>query len=301
MKKILVTGGSGLVGSYLQQELPEALYISSKDFDLTNQADVENMFSTHRPDTVIHLAAKVGGLIDNREHPAIYLDENLLMNTLMLKYAHKYGVTRFTAVLSSCAYPETPSVYPMKEETMYDGAPDKNTHSYGLSKRVMAVQVENYNKEFGTRYNYIIPCNIYGVSNKISEDKSHFVTALINKINLANQNGDETITLFGDGTPIRQLMYAKDLAEVIKIMIDKDITDSFNIAADETLTIDDIAKTALKATDSEHLRITYDFSKPNGQPRKDLDIERFKKILPDYKCTPLFDGLKIYYEAVKNK
>lgn len=301
MKKILVTGGSGLVGSYLQKELPEAIYISSKDFDLANQKDVENMFSTYRPDTVIHLAAKVGGLIDNREHPVVYLDENLLMNTLMLKYAHKYGATRFTAVLSCCAYPDTPSAYPMKEEIMHDGAPDKNTYSYGLSKRVMAVQVENYNKEFGTKYNYIIPCNIYGVSNKVSESKSHFVTALINKINLANQNGDETITLFGDGTPIRQLMYAKDLAEVIKITIEKDITDSFNIAADETLTIDDIAKTALTATDSEHIRITYDSSKPNGQPRKDLDIEKFKKILPDYKCTPLFEGLKIYYEAVKNK
>lgn len=301
MKKILVTGGSGLVGSYLQQELPEAFYVSSKDFDLTNQEDVENMFSTHRPNTVIHLAAKVGGLIDNREHPVVYLDENLLMNTLMLKYAHKYGVERFTAVLSCCAYPENPSSYPMKEEIMHDGTPDKNTYSYGLSKRIMAVQIENHNKEFGTKFNYIIPCNIYGVNNKISEDKSHFITALINKINIANQNADENITLFGDGTPIRQLMYAKDLAEVIKKITEKDITDSFNIAADETLTIDEIAKTALRATNSEHLKIIYDSSKPNGQIRKDLDINKFKKILPDYKCTPLFEGLKIYYEAVKNK
>lgn len=301
MKKILVTGGSGLVGSYLQQELSEAIYISSKDFDLTNQKDVENVFSTHKPDTVIHLAAKVGGLIDNQEHPVAYLDDNLLMNTLMLKYAHKYGVSRFTAILSSCAFPEISSVYPMKEEVMHTGTLDENTLSYGLSKRVMAVQIENYNKEFCTKYNYITPCNIYGVSNKVSEGKSHFVTALINKINSANHNGDETITLFGDGTPIRQLMYAKDLAEIIKIMIEKDITDSFNIATDETLTIDAIARIALKATNSEHLKIAYDSGKPNGQQRKDLAIEKFKKILPDYKCTPLLEGFKMYYEAVKNK
>lgn len=298
MKKILVTGGSGLVGSYLQQELSEAIYISSKDFDLTNQKDVENMFSTHKPDTVIHLAAKVGGIIDNIEHPVDYLDDNILMNTLMLRYAYKHNVQRFIAILSCCAFPGEASMYPMKEGIMHDGPLDKNTLSYGLSKRVMAVQIENYNKEFGTKYNYITPCNLYGINNKVSENKSHFVTSLINKIKSANENSKNTIKLFGDGTPIRQLMYTKDLAGVIKKMMEKDITDSFNVATDETLTIDAIVKIALKATNSEHLKIVYDSSKPNGQLRKDLDIKKFKELMPEYKCMSLYEGLKEYYKTI---
>lgn len=301
MKKILVTGGSGLLGLYLQQELPGAIYISSKDFDLTNQKDVENVFSMYKPDTVIHLAARVGGIIDNIEHPVVYLDDNLLINTLTLKHAFKCGAIRFTAILSSCAFPETSSVYPMGEEAMHNGPLDKNTLSYGLSKRVMATQIENYNKEFGTKYNYITPCNLYGINNKTSENKNHFVTSLINKIKSANENGENTIELFGDGTPIRQVMYAKDLAGIIKIMIEKDITDSFNVASKETLTVDDVARIALKATDSEHLKIVYNASKPNGQTRKDLDIKKFKKIIPEYKCMSLYEGLKEYYKTINNK
>ncbi len=218
-----------------------------------------------------------------------------------LEYSYKHNVQRFTAILSCCAFPAMSPLYPMKEEIMHDGSLDKNTLSYGLSKRVVAIQIENYNKEFGTKYNYVTPCNIYGISNKIGENKGHFITDLINKIKLANKNGDDKIKLFGDGTPIRQLIYACDLARVIKIMIEKDITDSFNIAADETLTINDIVKIALRVTDSEHLNIVYDTNKPNGQPRKDLNIEKFRKILPEYKCTPIVEGLRIYYEAVKNK
>jgi len=299
MSKILVTGGNGLVGNYLKNILPDAIYITSRDFDLTNQHDVEQVFESYKPEVVIHLAAKVGGIIDNIEHPSGYLDDNILMNTLMLKYAYKYDVKRFTAILSCCAFPDVCPVYPMKEAEMHIGPPDINTFSYGLSKRVMAVQIENYNKEFGTQYNYITPCNLYGLNEKVNENKSHFITALITKIQQAKLNNDSKITLFGDGTPIRQLMYAKDLAGVIKTMLDCDITESFNVAADEVLTIEEIAKIALKVTNSEDLNIVYDKSKPNGQMRKDLDIESFKKLMPQYKCLNLFDGLTEYYNNLQ--
>lgn len=301
MKRILITGGSGLVGKYLNQKIPSAIFVNSKEFNLTNQNDVETMFIKYSPTSVIHLAAKVGGIIDNIEHPVSYLDDNILMNTLVLKYAYKYGVERFLSVLSCCAFPEFCSSYPMKECDMHSGEPDINTFSYGLSKRVMAIQIENYNKEFGTKYNYITPCNLYGISDKNSESKSHFITSLMNKIKHANQNGENTIELFGDGTPIRQLMYAKDLADVIKIIIDNDITESFNVAGEEVLTIDEIARIALKSTNSEHIKIVYDQSKPNGQMRKDLSIEKFKKIIPNYNSTKLFDGLFEYYKAITQK
>ncbi len=301
MNKILVTGGSGLVGKYLQKTLPDATYINSSEFNLTNQNDVERMFSTYTPDIVIHLAAKVGGIIDNIEHPVDYLDDNILMNTLVLKYAYKYRVNRFVAILSCCAFPETCSSYPMSEECMHDGPPDGNTFSYGLSKRVMATQIENYNKEFGTKYSYITPCNLYGINNKTSETKSHFITSLMNKIKVANENNENFIELFGDGTPIRQLMYANDLSDIIKIIIDENITESFNVAGDETLTIDEIAKIALKITKSEHINIKYDTNKPNGQTRKDLDIKKFKKLMPNYKSTSLSEGLKEYYKIITHE
>lgn len=301
MKKILVTGGDGLVGSYLKKDLPKAIYISSKDFNLTIQKDVEDMFLLHNPDTVIHLASRVGGIIDNIEHPTLYLDDNVLMNTFVLKYAHKYGVKRFTAILSSCAFPEKCEIYPMKEEVMHDGPPDSNTFSYGLSKRVMAVQIENYNKEFNTEYNFITPCNLYGVNDKVSENKSHFITSLINKIKKANENGENFIHLFGDGSPVRQLLHAKDLSGIIKNIIDKDITSSFNVATEESLSIDEISNIALMATDSKHISIIYNNEKPNGQNKKDLDIMRFKELLPDYKCVSLFDGLKEYYKIISNE
>lgn len=295
MDKILVTGGSGLVGSYLKNIIPDATFISSKDYDLTKSSEVEKMFAINKPDTVIHLAAKVGGIIDNIENPVTYLDDNIIMNILTLKFAYKNNVKRFLTLLSCCVYPEYCNSYPIKEEDMHMGPPVTSTFSYGLAKRIMAVQIDNYNKQYNTKYNYLIPCNLYGINSKIQENKSHFVTALINKIYLANKKGEKTITLFGDGTPIRQIMHAQDVANIIKIVVDKNITKSFNLSSYDTLTINQIANVALKATNSEHIKIIYDNAKPNGQYRKDLDIEKFKNIIPHYECISMETGIKDYY------
>ena len=300
MSKIIVTGGSGLVGFYLKKVLTDAIFLSSSDYDLTKEDEVKKMFTDLKPERIIHLAGKVGGIIDNINYPISYLDDNILMNTFLLKYSHLYNVNRFTAVLSSCAYPKISRHYPMKEEKMYDVKLDENTYSSGLSKRVMATQVDNYNSQFNTKYNYIIPCNIYGHTNKKTENNSHFVTSLINKIITAKKNNDESIKLFGDGSPKRQLLYAEDLSIIIKKIVDGDITESFNVSPEEVYTIEEISKMALEVTGNQNIKISFDKTKPNGQLIKTLDTERFKNIFPNFKFTNLRDGIKTYYNEIND-
>jgi len=299
--KILVTGGNGLVGKYLKGVMIDAIYASSKDFDLTDINDVEKMFELYRPNVVIHLAAKVGGLTDNIERPAEYYDDNILINTNTLKVSHKYGVKKFVGVLSSCAYPDTPKSYPIKEEYMHDGPPNMSNFSYGISKRAFSVQIDAYNEQYGLDYNYIIPCNIYGNSDKDEGHKSHYVTALVKKIYEANKNEDDFIMLYGDGTPIRQFIHAQDMANIIKIVIDNNIKESFNVASEESMSIKEMAEIALKSSDSKHLLIKFDSTMPNGQIRKDLDITKMKELIPGYKYVSLKMGIKLFYDFYKNK
>jgi len=140
--KILVTGGSGMVGNSLQKFLPDAIYISSKDYDLTNESDVISMFEKYKPNIVVHLAAKVGGIIDNIEKPYEYFVENIRMNTYMVEHSYKNGVEQFIGILSTCIYPDTVDSYPMKEEDLHLGPPTITNFSYGYAKRCLAVQIE---------------------------------------------------------------------------------------------------------------------------------------------------------------
>ena len=148
--KILVTGGSGMLGKHLQKLYPNAIFISSKQYDLTIESEVESMYNFYSPDVVIHAAAKVGGIIDNINKPAEYFEDNILMNTLLLKYAYKFQTKRFIAILSTCIYPDVNFRYPMLEEDMFLGPPTTTNFSYGYAKRAMAVQIDSYNKQYGT-------------------------------------------------------------------------------------------------------------------------------------------------------
>lgn len=290
--KIVVTGGSGLVGKSLKEFLPNAIYLSSKDYDLTSENDVVRMYSDLKPDCVIHLAARVGGIMDNIKYPAEYFTENILMNTLLVDYARRFNVSRFIGILSSCIYPDISDKYPLKEDMLHIGPPTPTNFSYGYAKRSLAVQIDSYNKQYGTKYNYLTPCNLYGEGDK-DGDNSHFVAALVKKIYDANKNGDSEIELFGDGSPIRQFLYVKDFCKVIKHVIDNDIYDSFNVATEEVLTIKEIAKIAISTTNS-NLEIKWDKTKPNGQFRKDVSIDKMKGIL-DIEITPIKEGIKKVY------
>lgn len=293
--KIVVTGGSGLVGKNLRKILPNAIYLSSKDYDLTLEKDVIKMYNDLKPDYIVHLAAKVGGIIDNINNPAIYFTDNVMMNTLLVKYAYLNNVKRFMAILSTCIYPDKVNNYPMTEDMLHIGPPTSTNFSYGYAKRSLAVQIDSYNQQYGTKYNYLIPCNLYGIGDK-DGDNSHFVAALIKKIKDANINKNDKIILYGDGTPLRQFLYVDDFCQIIKYVIDNDITESFNVSTYENLSIKEIAEIALESCNSKHLKIEWDNTKPNGQYRKDVNVDKMKKII-DINITPLKEGIKKIYNS----
>ena len=299
--KILVTGGSGLVGKYLKKILPDAIYISSKDFDLTTENGVQRMFLKHKPSVVIHLAARVGGIIDNIQHPAEYFTQNVLMNTLLVEYSRIFKVKKFIGILSTCIYPDVAKKYPMDESMLHDGPPTITNFSYGYSKRSMGAQIDAYNQQYNLKYQYLIPCNLYGEEDKDDENKSHFLTSLIKKIHLSKNNKNDEITLFGDGTPLRQFMFAGDFAEIIKMTVEQEVTDSFNVATEENFSIKDMAEIALNVTNNQNIKIIWDTSKPNGQFRKDVSTDKFKKLFPSFKFTPLSEGIKLVYNSYYDK
>ncbi len=288
-----------MVGRSLRDIIPNALYLSSKDCDLTSPIDTELLIKYHRPDVIIHLAAKVGGIVDNINKPAEYFDENVMMNTMLLKAARKYGVERFIGILSTCIYPDVVEEYPLTEDMLHLGPPTPTNFSYGYAKRCLAVQIDAYNKQYGTKYQYLTPCNLYGQYDKWGHN-SHFVAALIKKIMFAMANGDKELKLFGTGKPLRQFMHSDDLAKVIKHCIDNDVYDSFNVATEENLSIDDTARIALEVIDNGSISgISYDSDKPDGQFRKDVSIEKMMEVIPDFKAIPLRDGIKKTFEHLK--
>ena len=302
MKKIIVTGGKGMVGRHLQKYIPDALYLSTKGCDYNQNGDLRDsqyakwLVSSYTPDIIIHLAAKVGGIQDNINKPADYINDNLLINTNIIKAAFEYKVPRFIGILSSCAYPSIADRYPMVEEQLYEGTPWIDNIGYGYTKRCLALQIDSYNKQYGTKWNYIIPCNLYSEFDNFEDaQKMHFVTSLLYKIK--NSTNDE-LELLGDGTALRQFMYADDLARIIKLTVYNDITDNFNIGYPENLSINDMAEQALSVTDNNY-KITYKHPELKGQPRKDISNSRLERLFPEFEFTPFKEGIKKVYNAIK--
>lgn len=297
--KILVTGGSGLLGLSLKEILPNAIYISSKDYDLKFLDQVEQMYKDHQPTHVLHLAARVGGIVENIKYPYDYFEENILMNSNVIAMAKKYKVERLIAMLTSCAYPDVVETYPMKEEDLFLGPPAQSNFSYALTKRAMAAQINACNIQYKTKYNYLMACNIYGEYDNFHDgEKMHFITALIKKIQDAKQINAYSINLFGTGAPLRQFMHAHDLARVLKEVVEKDITESFNIAPpNQNYSIDKMARLALEAMDTD-MHIEYDSTKPDGQYNKELCTNRLTEILPEFKFMSFKEGI---LRTIKNQ
>ena len=290
---ILVTGGTGMVGQHLQEIIPDAVFIGS-EFDLRDWITVDSLVKKVAPDCIIHLAARVGGIQENIEKPAEFFDDNILMNTNILRASHKHNVKKFTGVLSTCIYPDVVETYPMKESDLFLGPPASTNFSYGYAKRCLAVQIEAYNKQYDTEYNYLIPCNLYSeLDNFENGIKMHFITALLKKI----KDLDSTLNLLGTGTPLRQFMYAGDLARVIKEVIDKNITESFNVAPEYNYSINEMAEMALTNINKD-CNIVYSAPELDGQFRKDVSSEKLKKILPNFEFTELHKGMKIVYDKI---
>ena len=295
--KLLITGGSGAVGKHLQEILPDAVYADSTH-DLRDWLATKDLFETHKPTHVVHLAAKVGGIKDNIAKPAEYFNDNILINTHVLNMCKIYDVKRFIGILSTCIYPDKVKglefSYPMTEESLFLGPPTPTNFSYAYAKRCLAVHIDAHNKQYGTKYNYLITCNLYSeYDNFEDENKMHFITALLKKV----KTSKKTLNLLGSGIPLRQFMYAGDLARVIKEVLDKDITDSFNVAVSENLTIHNMAHTALK-TLKKDLEIQWSEPGLNGQFRKDVCNKKMLKYIPNFKFTSFKKGIKKVYNKI---
>ena len=289
---ILVTGGNGLVGRHLNDILPEALYVSSKDYDLIDRYQTDVMLDFYKPNVVINLAAKVGGILDNMNNPVQYLEENTLINTNLLRSCYNHDVDKVISMGSTCMYPDVLDEYPMKEDSIFDGSPPTENFAYAMSKRVTATQIDSYVKEYNKNWSYLIPCNLYGEYDKYEEHHSHFVSALIKKI----YEAENDVEIWGTGKPLRQFMYAGDLARVIKYIIENNIKGNFNVAPNYVHSIEEITKIGLKACSKEDLKINYNNTKPDGQYRKDVDSSKLMSVLKDFEFTSLEEGIRRVYD-----
>jgi len=181
---------------------------------------------------------------------------------------------------------------------LHKGAPTENNFSYAYSKRCLAVQIDAYNKQYGTKYNYLMPCNLYGEHDRYDMEKSHFIPTLLMKIKNAVKENKDHIVLLGDGTPLRQFMHAEDLAKTIKYMLDNNIYENINVAVDENYSIHEMATIALEATKNNHLKIVYSPGTPNGQFRKDICNKKLKELIPNITMISLKEGIKRVYNSL---
>jgi len=296
--RVLVTGGSGFVGKNLKKHKPDWIYVSSKEYDLKDKGQCAQMFKHHKPDAVIHLAAKVGGIKSNAEQQAVFLLDNCLINLNVVEEAYRSGVKRLLAALSTCAYPNTSPSYPFEESEIFDGPPPETNLSYGYAKRLLHVQCLSYSKQYGVDYTTFAPSNLYGPEDNFNPESSHFVAALVRKI--ANAEQGETIEFWGTGKTLKQELYVDDLCFIIpKLLENHKSKDAVIVAPDENLSIIDMVNNLLKVVGKD-LRICFN-GFLDGQFRKDGKNEKLKSLVPGLKFTKFEEGiLKTYRWYLEN-
>lgn len=286
---VLVTGGSGFLGKRLSIHKPEWIYASSKDCNLEDAKDVMSYLSDTKPDAIVHLAARVGGIKDNAENQASFYMQNTLINTNIIHCAHLLGIPRVLSSLSTCAFPDVVESYPFTEEQIFDGAPAKTNFSYGYTKRALHVQTLSYRKQYGLNYSTFCPSNIYGPSDHFDTEKSHFVPALISK--LVKAKDGEFIELWGTGSPKRQQLYVDDLAEIIPILLEKHNSNiPLIVAPDENFSIKEMAEIANNKIE-KNVEIRYN-GNLDGQYRKDGSSSRFLELVGGYEFTSFDEGIE---------
>lgn len=278
-----------MVGRSLRALLPEAVYLTRGHCDLEDSSATARAFAELRPDVVIHLAALVGGIQDNVSRPYEFVHRNVLINTNVLHAALAAGTRHVIGVSSTCAYPSTVDQYPMHEGQVHAGAPAMENLPYGYSKRLMAVALDAAAKQFGIRATVLYPSNLYGPHDAFEPQRSHLVAALIRKVSDAKREGWTELPLLGTGRPLRQFAYVDDLSRAICNVVATGTVGHFNVATPENLSIDQIAAVVQDAMDCRIPRV-YN-GKLDGQFRKDASSDAFLALFPDFRFTPLAEGV----------
>ena len=295
-KRVVVTGGAGFLGSFLVEHLRakdcRAIVVPrSKDYDLVEMDAVRRLYADAKPDVVIHLAARVGGIGANQANPGRFFYDNLMMGTQLIEVGRQLGIKKFVAIGTICAYPKYAPI-PFKEDDLWAGFPEETNAPYGLAKKMMLVQSQAYRQQYGFNSIVLFPVNLYGPRDNFDLETSHVIPALIRKCAEAQQNGKPEIVLWGDGTPTREFLYVEDAAEGILLAAEQ-YNDSrpLNLGTGEELSIKALAG-IIAAEVGFHGRILWDPTKPNGQPRRCLDISRIKQTIGFQPTHSLRDGLK---------
>jgi GDP-L-fucose synthase len=302
-KRILVTGGGGFLGKHVVTNLKKngcrSIFVpKSKDYNLVKMDRVEKLYEDARPDIVIHLAARVGGISANQEKPGEFFYDNLKMGIQMMEIGRRVGVEKFVAIGTICCYPKFTPVR-FKEEHLWDGYPEDTNASYGLAKKMLLVQSKAYRQQYDFNSIFLLPVNLYGPGDNFDLKYSHVIPALIRKCIDAEKAGLSTITAWGTGKPTREFLYVKDAAEAIVLatrLYEK--SEPVNLGSGSEITIRDLAEMIADFTGFNG-KIIWDKTKPDGQPRRCLDVSRAKKEFGFTAKTHLMDGLKKTVEWYK--
>jgi GDP-L-fucose synthase len=295
-KRICVTGGAGFLGTHLIKELrtrgaTDIFIPKIEDYDLVDPAAITRMLADSNPDVIIHLAAHVGGIGANREHPAEFFYDNLMMGVQLMHQAYLSGVEKFVAIGTVCAYPKFTPV-PFKEDDLWDGYPEETNAPYGLAKKMLLVQSQAYREQYGFNSIFLLPVNLYGPGDNFDPRSSHVIPALIRKCIEARESGSDHIVVWGDGSPTREFIYVKDAARGIALATEcYNESLPVNLGSGFEISIKDLAEKIARMTGFEG-DLVWDTSKPNGQPRRALDTSRAREKFGFEAQTDFDEGLQ---------
>ena len=295
-KRICVTGGAGFLGTHLIRRLKEhgarEIFVPQyPEYDLVREADIIRMIDTAKPDIIIHLAAKVGGIGANREKPGEFFYDNLMMGVQLIHQSWMKGVEKFVAIGTICAYPKYTPI-PFKEEDLWNGYPEETNAPYGLAKKMLLVQSQSYREQYGYNSIFLLPVNLYGPGDNFNPASSHVIPALIRKYLEAKEQGASEIIAWGDGSPTREFIYVEDAAEGIALATERyNSSEPVNIGSSFEISIKDLTETIARLTGFNGT-IRWDTSKPNGQPRRKLDTTSAREAFGFEAKTDFEDGLK---------
>lgn len=279
--RVVVTGGAGFLGRQVVRKLQETrcreiVIPRSRDYDLVEMEAVKRLYRDTRPDVVIHLAARVGGIGANMKNPGRFFYENLMMGVQMMEQGRLLGVQKFVAIGTICAYPKFTPV-PFREDDLWNGYPEETNAPYGLAKKMLLVQSQGYRQQYGFNSIFLLPVNLYGPGDNFDPQTSHVIPALIRKVVEAKEKGERVVEAWGSGEVTREFLYVEDAAEGIVLAAERyNKPEPVNLGAGFEISIRDLAKMICEVVGFEG-EISWDTSKPDGQPRRCLDTGRAKR------------------------